>query len=89
MIVWTLEARVNLAGIRAYISQFSPLNAQRLSTRLVKAVESLADSPDRGRPVGEGRRELTVIFPYIIRYVVEDDVIRVLRIRHGARRPDP
>jgi plasmid stabilization system protein ParE len=84
-----LEARANLAGIRAYIGQFSPLNAQRFSARLVRAVETLADSPDRGRSVSGGARELTVISPYIIRYRVDGDQVMVLGIRHGARRPEP
>jgi plasmid stabilization system protein ParE len=86
-IVWTAEARANLAAIRAYINQFSPLAAQRFSARLVRAAESLAENPDIGRSVGQGRRELVTIAPYIIRYRITEEAVFILRIRHGARRP--
>ena len=86
-IVWTPEARANLAGIRTYIAQVSPLAAQRLALRIVAAVESLADNAERGRPVRADVRELTAIWPYLIRYRVEEDTVVVLRVRHGARRP--
>jgi plasmid stabilization system protein ParE len=56
-VIWTSEALTNLAGIRAYIDQFSPLNSQRFSAKLVNAVETLAENPNRGRPVRGGRRK--------------------------------
>jgi plasmid stabilization system protein ParE len=87
-IIWSGEARANLLGIRAYIGQFSPLAAQRFSARLVRAAENLALQPNIGRSVGAGSRELVTIAPYIIRYRVTDDAVVILRIRHGARRPD-
>ena len=82
--IWTAEARANLIGVHDYIGQFSPLNAQRFSLRLIKAVESLAEFPDRGRPIGGGR-DYTAIWPYIVRYRVTADAIIILRIRHGAQ----
>ncbi len=87
-IVWTDEARQNLIAIRAYIAQFSPLNAQRFSGKLINAADGLAETPDRGRPVSGGRRELTAIWPYIIRYRVTADQVIILRIKHGAQRPE-
>jgi plasmid stabilization system protein ParE len=32
-------------------------------------------------------RELTVVYPYVIRYRITVDHLRILRVRHGARRP--
>jgi plasmid stabilization system protein ParE len=87
-VVWTDEARANLLAIRNYIAQFSPLAAQRFSLKLIAAAEDLAENPDRGRGVGNGRRELALIRPYLIRYRTEDEVVFILRIRHAARRPD-
>ncbi|MEO8926693.1 MAG: type II toxin-antitoxin system RelE/ParE family toxin [Caulobacteraceae bacterium] len=84
-VIWTDEARVNLAAIRAYIGQFSPLAAQRIAARLVDTAETLAEHPDRGRQVSKERRELTVIRPYVIRYRTTADNVFILRIRHGAR----
>ena len=88
-VVWTLKARANLAGIRAYIGQFSPLNAERFSGRLVDAIETLAEQSDRGRPTGGGRREYTAVFPYVDRYRVTRGTVYILRIRHGAQRATP
>ena len=87
-VIWTDEARANLLAIRNYIAQFSPLAAQRFSLKLVAAAEDLAENPDRGRKVDPGRRELSLIRPYLIRYRVEDEAVFILRIRHAARRPD-
>jgi plasmid stabilization system protein ParE len=64
------------------------LAAQRLTARLVATVEHLADHPHRGRPIGSGVRELTIVRPYLVRYRVTNRGVEVLRIRHGAQRPD-
>ena len=92
-IVWTVPARRDLENIRAYVAQFKPLAAQGLARRLVEAVEALALYPTRGRPLSTApsdanRRELVIVWPYLIRYRVEPDRIIILRIRHGALRPD-
>ena len=86
-VIWTDEAVANLDNIAGYIQDFSPLAAQRLAARLKNAADSLAAQSDRGRAVGKGYRELVVIYPYLIRYKVDGDVVRIMRIRHGARRP--
>jgi toxin ParE1/3/4 len=87
-VIWTRPAQRDLEGIRAYIGQFNPLAAQRFAQRLVAAAESLNDSPDRGRLSGRKHRELTTVNPYVIRYRVAPDIVYILRVRHGARRPD-
>jgi len=87
-VVWSDEARSNLAAIRGYIAEFSPLAAQRFALKLVSAAEDLADSADRGRPVGRRYRELAIIRPYLIRYRIDGETVLILRIRHAARKPD-
>jgi toxin ParE1/3/4 len=84
-VVWTRAAASELRAIRLYIAEFSPLAAQRLAARLVSAARSLETSPDRGRPIGLGRRELTLIPPYLIRYERTGDRVVILEIRHSAR----
>ena len=84
-IVWTEEAVANLDSIADYISAFNPAAADRLAARLIEIADSLAEFPDRGREAGESRREMTIVWPYIIRYRVEDDSVIILRIRHGAQ----
>ena len=87
-VVWTRRALRNLEIIHAYIRQFLPLAAQRMAARLASAAQALADQPDRGRSIGKGRRELTTIPPYLIRYRVDGPVVSILEIRNGARKTD-
>jgi toxin ParE1/3/4 len=86
-LIWSVEAADSLRAIHSYVAQFNPFAAQRLAVRLNSATESLCELPERGRPVGDGVRELTTTRPYVIRYLVQDDTIYVVAIRHGAREP--
>jgi len=86
-VVWSAKAANDLAAIRAYVGQFNPLAAARLSADLMTAAESLALHPNRGRSISPKRRELAVVPPYLIRYRVATDAVYISTIRHGARRP--
>jgi toxin ParE1/3/4 len=87
-VIWSPAALREIAQIYAYIAQFNPRAAETLARALLMAGDSLAAFPDRGRPIaGTGVRELTIVYPYIIRYRVAADHVRILRVRHGARRP--
>ncbi|MHB8283145.1 MAG: type II toxin-antitoxin system RelE/ParE family toxin, partial [Caulobacteraceae bacterium] len=87
-VIWSPRAIRDLTGIRVYIGQFAPLAAQRFTARLVSSVENLAEQPNRGRPVGEGVRELVTVKPYLVLYEVTAGSVQILHIRHGAQRPD-
>ena len=56
-----------------------------LSPRPSVVADSLAEFPDRGRDAGDGQREMTTVWPHVLRYRVTIDTVLVLRIRHGAR----
>lgn len=84
-VVWSRRAQSDLIGIRDYIGQFAPLAARRFALRLVTAADSLAEHPLRGRVLGNRRRELVAIAPYLIRYRVVGEIVEILAIRHGAR----
>ena len=86
LVVWTSGAIAELELIRAYIAIFDPAAAIRLTDRLRQAGESLSDFPNRGRPAGNGMRELPSIRPYIVRYTVRGDWVYILAIKHGAQR---
>ena len=88
-IVWTDEAVAHLEAIVEYIEAFNPAAARRLGERLIEVADSLAEFPERGRDAGQGRREMTTVWPYVLRYRVEQDRIVILRIRHGARDEEP
>ncbi|RHW18423.1 type II toxin-antitoxin system RelE/ParE family toxin [Sphingomonas gilva] len=84
-IIWTDEAVGNLEAIVTYVSAFNPAAARRLADKLVKLADSLAEFSERGRDAGGGLREMTIVWPYILRYRVTSDTVFILRIRHGAR----
>lgn len=84
-IVWTDDAVANLEAIVTYISTFNSAAAGTLAERLIAVADSLEEFPHRGRDCGEGRREMTTVWPYVLRYRVVDDVVIILRVRHGAR----
>jgi len=51
------------------------------------AANQLVIFPERGRVVGHRRRELSTVWPYIIRYRIESERVVILRVRHGRRKP--
>jgi addiction module RelE/StbE family toxin len=87
-VIWSPRAIRDLASIDSYISQFAPLAARRFTARLVSTVRSLATNPNRGRPVGDGVRELVAVKPYLVIYEVTGGGVQILHIKHGAQRPD-
>lgn len=85
-VVWTDTALAEIDAIIDYVEIFDPAAAVRLAQRLMDAGNSLADFPNRGRPRGGGIRQWSLVYPYLVRYRVRDDVVEILAIRHGARR---
>ena len=86
-VVWSRRALAQLDEIVAFVSQDSPGAAERLRERLLRAGDSLAEFPDRGRAISRRVRQLVHIRPYLITYQVDVSPIRVPQVRHGARRP--
>ena len=87
------EASENLQSINAYIALDSPQNAARMVERILAAIETLGILPHRtvlerqSRKVKHPVRSLPVK-PYMVYFRVldEEQTIRILTIRHGARR---
>ena len=87
------EAAADLAALHAYIGQDSEDNAAKMVERILAAIETLKALPHRtvlprqSRNTRHAVRTLPVK-PYVIYFRVLDDdrVVRVLTIRHGARR---
>jgi plasmid stabilization system protein ParE len=88
------KAAADLAGIHDDIAKDSPQNAALMATQIMDALELLQDVPHRTvlteQPWGSKYPvRSVVVWPYIVYFRAIDDekVVRVLRIRHGARRP--
>jgi addiction module RelE/StbE family toxin len=87
-VVWTDQALEQLDLIVAYVEVFDHVAAGRLHRQMLEVAGSLRDFPHRGRPAGNGRRELVTVPPYVLRYRVEDATVYIVGVRHGARRTD-
>ena len=87
-VIWSPAALRQIEQIYRYIARSNPRAAADMVRRIIGVGDSLVNFPDRGRPVPQTRlREMTLAYPYIIRYRVAADHVRILRVRHGRRRP--
>lgn len=90
---WTLAALSQLDAIQDYIAEDNPLAAFETVEKILDQVDlQLPAHPYSGRP-GEhfpDTRELVISdAPYIVVYRVRDEVIEILRVRHGAQQWPP
>jgi toxin ParE1/3/4 len=87
---WTPSAANDLENISKYLTANRPEFAHDTVVRLYEAALSLKSMPYRGRPGAHlTTRELIVPdLPYLIGYRVNEDAVEILRIRHGAQRPE-
>jgi toxin ParE1/3/4 len=87
-VVWSPSALREVAKIFDYLMAFNPQAAARVLNTLIAAGDSLADFPHRGRQVpNSSLRELVTVYPYIVRYRITRESVRILRVRHTSRRP--
>jgi toxin ParE1/3/4 len=82
---WSDRAISHLNEIFEYIAIEDPIGAERLAKSLIAAAQSLEIFPRRGRPAPDNARELTKIWPYVIRYEIAAGGVVILSIFHGAR----
>jgi plasmid stabilization system protein ParE len=83
-------ALAELEAILHYVAERSPLGAKRVADRMRRALDHIARHPKAAETVEQrpGVRRLPLMrYPYVIYYEVGRDVVTVLRILHGARRP--
>ncbi len=85
------RALAQLQEIHNYIAPFNPRAAGRAVARIEELCEKLSDFPGMGHATDQpGVRVLPVVrYPYLIFYTVlaEAEEVRILRVRHGRRRP--
>ena len=86
-LVWSAFALLDRDEIYDYIESESPRSAAMMDKRISESVELLLDFPESGR-LGrvKGTRECVIPrSPYIAAYIVTGEVIRILRVLHGAQ----
>jgi len=95
-LIYSPRLASDLHSIFRYIERDSPQNATRMIQKIIEGIDSLEQLPHR-YPVAEGannrRGEIRVmtIRPYLVFYRIleEQQAIRLITVRHGARqRPD-
>lgn len=86
-LVWSRFAVSDREGIFTYIEAENPRAAVHVDERIADAARRLLDFPDSGRPGRvAGTRELVIPrTPYVAAYLIEGDIVRVLRVLHGAQ----
>jgi plasmid stabilization system protein ParE len=86
-VIWRAEALADLDGIADYIEGFDPLAAKRIRAALIDCGASLSVFPRRGRPRGGELREMATVAPYVLSYLVHDQIVEIVELRHGAKLP--
>jgi toxin ParE1/3/4 len=87
-VIWSPASLRDIDHIYRYIAQFNPWAAENLVKEMLAAGDALEHFPHRGRLVPSTQlREIALPYAYIIRYRAADNHVRILRVRHGVRRP--
>ncbi|HVY35392.1 MAG TPA: type II toxin-antitoxin system RelE/ParE family toxin [Caulobacteraceae bacterium] len=90
-VTWSQVARHDRIATYHYIAQDSVAAADKVDDAIKSKSLQLIDFPESGRPGRvKGTRELVVTgLPYVIVYAIRGDVVRILRVLHGAQQwPD-
>jgi plasmid stabilization system protein ParE len=85
MIIYSLDARHDIARLRSFLDQVNPGAAQRAMSMVFKAIDKLQDFPDRGRRLNDtGIRQIMIRFGasgYVVRYAALADTKEILIVR--------
>jgi toxin ParE1/3/4 len=86
-LVWSPYALSDRDAIFSHIEADNPRAAVHVDEQIVAAVRRLIEFPESGRPGRvAGTREMVVPrTPYIVAYVVVPEMVRILRVLHGAQ----
>lgn len=88
-VTYSPRALAQIEDIHAYIAERYPRAAAAVVERIEKLCAMLGDYPGCGTPTD--RKEVRVLpvvrYPYLIFYRIldEENEVRILRVRHGAR----
>lgn len=88
---FTPTARTQFLSALAYIRRDKPSAAARFRERAEKALKRLLKYPESGRHIPEfpelPYREV-IVPPYRFFYRIEDDIVWIVAVWHGAQLPD-
>lgn len=82
-VIWTQRAEDDLLRQWLFLSERSTSHAERVEARLNAAARLIGEFPYLGRLVRRTTRELSLPdVQYVIRYRVDEDGARILRVFH-------
>ena len=83
-LLFTHSAQRDLMRLRDFIAENNPQAARQISRRLVTSINRLADQPEMGIDAEglPGTQDL-ITGDYIVRYVVLEEDLYILRMWHG------
>ena len=89
-LAFSREARDDFVRLRAFIAQHNPAAAQRIARALIQGIERLVRHPRLGKRVGIAPDQIApeeirdwLVGDYVVRYLIANDQIIVLRLWHG------
>lgn len=77
--LWTEGAVADLDHIRRYVTAFDPEAARRLADRIATVTSAL-----ESEEMEVGVAERPIVYPYLLRYLVEEGGITVMAVRHSS-----
>lgn len=83
-LLFTHSSQRDLVRLRDFIAENNSQAARQISRRLVTSINRLANQPEMGNDVEElpGTQDL-ITGDYVVRYVVLEENLYILRIWHG------
>ena len=84
---WSRAAQTDLASIDEYYRDLDPAHSLEIGQKAIAAGRFLATYPEAGRQVSDRdiRKWGVRGTPYQLFYRLDGDVLRILRLMHGAR----
>ena len=86
-LVWSERSLEDRRAIYSYIEADDLRAAVAVDERIEAAARRLLEFPESGRPgrVGDTRELIVTRTAYIITYRIAGDMVRILRVLHGAQ----
>lgn len=86
-VVWSKRFARALHREYEYLRSNDPVNAVKVRDRIIRAAESLAQFPNRGRAwrLPEGRELVIPGLPYVLIYRVKIDQVLIVSLFHTSR----
>jgi toxin ParE1/3/4 len=87
-IIWTREAKINIKGIRDYISIDSEFYASKIINLIYLSAQKLLTYPEAGMVIYQTAQfnvRRILVKKYRLLYIIDDDKIYIIAVYHQSR----